>query len=547
MLAGACAVLVSPGVEAAQDSQPKPAVVRGRVVAADTGRPLRRSQITFVPTEGGPQRIATTNTQGRYDLIDVAPGRYTVSAGRSGYLRLQYGQRRSDEQARPVHVRDGEVLDNLDFSLPRMGSITGRILDDAGEPLEGAIVWALRPLYVEGRRQLAVASGGFEGTDDRGEFRLTGLPPGSYYVRALSRETWTVVIDGTRQPMGFAPTFYPGTATAGRARAVEVATGQRVRVGDLSILTARPAAISGVAIDSKGQPLAGRSAGLSIRFLGFSGFGVGGGSMAMGSTPIAADGSFTFLEVPAGEYDVSTSTGSVRTGDGETARASVVVDGVDVSDVRLVTSAGWSVTGRITTEDGLAPTFTPAAIRVGTQRLDDVRGGNASVNEVHDDFTFTMRAILGRARLTATPPEGWMVKSIMREGRDLLGATLDLRSGEELSDVEIVVSNRLTAVTGQLRDDRGASIADGTVVIFSDDAAKWGAGSAFVRAVRPDQEGRWEVKGLPAGQYLAAAIDFVEYNAWNDPEYLESLRRQAQRVFLSDAAPSTLTLRVITP
>ena len=153
----------------------KPGVIRGRVVAGDTGRPLRRAQITLTAPElGGLPRATSTDVQGRYELKDLPPGRYTVSVSRSGYLAMRYGQRRPNEPARPLQVGDGQIVESVDFSLPRSGSITGHILDDAGEPMAGAIVWAMRPMYLEGRRLLAIVSGGFQGTDDTGQFRLDG-------------------------------------------------------------------------------------------------------------------------------------------------------------------------------------------------------------------------------------------------------------------------------------------------------------------------------------------------------------------------------------
>jgi len=542
--AAACANITLPLVLLAQ-AQTKPAVIRGRILAADTGRPLRRAQITVTAAEGGAPRSTSTNLQGRYELKDLPPGRYVLSVRRSGYLDLQYGQRRPGEQARPLQITDGQFLENVDFSLPRMGSMTGRILDDGGEPMAGVIVWAMRPIYVEGRRQLAVAAGGFEGTDDTGQFRLTGLAPGTYYIRAMTRETWTVVVDGKRQLMGFSPAFYPGTASVRDARAVEVAIGRQVPLADMTMIPARPASISGVALDSRGQPLAGRNGALSIRFLGAARGGIGGGGMGMGTAPIAADGSFVFRNVVPGEYEVSVTTGNVRTGDGETARTSVAIDGVDVDNVRLITSAGWSVVGRIVTEGGTAPGFPATQMRVASQLIDDVRAASAGVSDVRADWTFTITAILGRARLTASAPEGWMVKAIQREGRDISETPLELRSGEQLADIDIVVSDRVTTVTGQLADDRGNPLPDGTVVVFADDSGKWGVGSRFVRAVRPDQQGRWDVKGLPAGEYLGVAVDYVEDSIWNDPQYLDSLRVHAQRFFLGDGAAHSLSLEVV--
>jgi carboxypeptidase family protein len=525
----------------------KPALIRGRILAGDTGRPLRRAQVTVTTAQGGPPKSTSTNLQGRYELKDLLPGRYVLTVRRAGYLSLQYGQRRPGDQARPIRISNGQILEDVDLSLPRTGSMLGRVLDDGGEPMSDVIVWAMRPMYIEGRRQLAVAAGGFEGTDDTGRFRLTGLAPGRYYIRAMTRETWTTVLDGQRQLMGFSPIFYPGTPSLRDARIVDVAIGQQVRVGDVTMIPGRPASISGIALDSHGQPLSGRNAALRIRFIGAAGGGVGGGGMSTGSAPIAADGSFAFRNVTPGEYEVDVTTGNVRTGDGETARISLAIDGENIDNVRLVTSAGWTALGRIVTETGAPPSFPATQMRVTSQLIDDVRASSAGVGSMQDDWTFIVKSILGRARLIAAPPDGWMVKSIQREGRDISDRPLELKSGEQLTDIDIVVTDRVTTVTGQLIDDRGMPVQDGSVLLFADDSEKWGVGSRFVRAVRPDQRGIWEVKGLPADNYFGVAVDFVEDNLWNDPDYLESLRSHAQRFILDEGAAQSLSLRLTNP
>jgi hypothetical protein len=120
-------------------------VIQGRVVAGDTGQPLRRARVTFVAPElGGTPRTTSTDADGRYRVSDLLAGQYTVTVSRSGYLTLRYGQRRPLEQGTPLNVMDTQVVDRVDFSLPRMGVISGRISDEVGEPLEGVTVLALR-------------------------------------------------------------------------------------------------------------------------------------------------------------------------------------------------------------------------------------------------------------------------------------------------------------------------------------------------------------------------------------------------------------------
>ena len=132
-----------------RDQQPPAQVgtsaIRGRVLGGDTGRPLRRARITITAPElGGNPRNTSTDADGRYEVTDLPAGQYTVSVSRSGYLTLRYGQRRPLEQGKPLEVREKQVIDNVDFSLPRMSLITGRISDDMGDPIEGVTVVAMR-------------------------------------------------------------------------------------------------------------------------------------------------------------------------------------------------------------------------------------------------------------------------------------------------------------------------------------------------------------------------------------------------------------------
>src|SRR5262245_60169626 len=86
-------------------------VIRGRVVAADTGRPLRRVRVTITATElGGVPRNVSTDADGRYEMTELPAARFRVAASRSGYLTLLYGQRRPLEQGKPLEMLDGQVV-----------------------------------------------------------------------------------------------------------------------------------------------------------------------------------------------------------------------------------------------------------------------------------------------------------------------------------------------------------------------------------------------------------------------------------------------------
>src|SRR5882672_2002548 len=227
------------------------ASIRGRVFAADSGRPLRRAR---VPNNG---QTTSTDADGRYEIKDLPGGRYNINVTRSGYLRLSYGQRRPFEQGRPFDLANGQRADNVDFTLPRMSLITGRVLDEANEAISGVRVWAMRPVYFEGRRRLIPESQPVM-TDDAGQYRVLGLTPGSYYVMADTRETWTVVDNGVERVLGYAQTYYPGTPGFTDARRVAVGVGQEASNTDFALIPGRAATVSGTVHDSQGRPVGGR-------------------------------------------------------------------------------------------------------------------------------------------------------------------------------------------------------------------------------------------------------------------------------------------------
>jgi hypothetical protein len=270
----------------------------------------------------------------------------------------------------------------------------------------------------------------------------------------------------------------------------------------------------------------------------------------------AADGSFVLKNVNPGQYKlraqtlVDDKTPPVQ----EVATLPIAVDGADITDVALVTRSGWSISGRVTTENGGSPDGPRDRFRLAARVVDidtsPFPGGGPSIPDsgrVREDWTFTVTNAYGASRLMASLPDGWSIKTILHDGRDITDAPMEMKSGEELSGVQVIVTNRGTTVAGQLADDKGAPVVDGTVLVFADDSSKWSEDSRWVRAVRPDQQGRYEIKGLPPGEYLAVALNYVEDGVWNDPEYLGSVRRYAQTLTLNEGASQSPALKLVTP
>src|SRR5690606_1485018 len=136
---------------------------------------------------------------------------------------LSYGQRRPFEAGKPVEVAEGKHVEKLDVALPRGGAITGRVVDEFGEPVGNAAVSAMRYAFAGGQRRL-LPNGVTDRTDDLGQFRVHGLSPGDYYVSV--RANSNAFLETSEGAVGYAETFYPGTLNPAEATRLHLAVGQ---------------------------------------------------------------------------------------------------------------------------------------------------------------------------------------------------------------------------------------------------------------------------------------------------------------------------------
>jgi hypothetical protein len=173
----AAALLLAIAIGApAQDA----ARISGRVID-DRGRPVGAASIYLI---GGPPpgaRTAITREDGRFTLTDVPPAAYTMTIAKNAYPTIRYGETRPDGPGAPIQVGAGQTV-SLDIRLPRGAVIAGRVIDDAGDPIAGREIILSRLSAPASPR----VKGLYPRSNSRGQYRIIGLPAGTYAVGAAA-------------------------------------------------------------------------------------------------------------------------------------------------------------------------------------------------------------------------------------------------------------------------------------------------------------------------------------------------------------------------
>jgi Carboxypeptidase regulatory-like domain len=530
------------GLRPGEDAPKGTAVLKGVVVASDTGTPIRRAQVRAVAPDSGDNRMATTDAQGRFEIRELAGGRYTLTASKGGFVTLQYGQRRPSERGTAVDLPAGSTVDKIAIGLPRGSVIAGRIVDEFGEPLTGAQVQVLRYQYVNGQRQLRPA-GQSDRTDDQGSFRVFGLPPGEYAVSATLREDRASQRLGNpndEPSTGYAPTYFPGTTTAADAQRVAVALGQEVSGISFGLSLAPLSRVRGRVMAPAGSEPGGLVMAVPA----------GGVAFGMGNTrggAVRGDGTFELPGLAPGSYTLVVRPQGRRGDTGLSGSLPITVGGGDLDNVTIALLPTAIAAGRIETDTGAPATFSPAQVRVSAvpaQPSGTPLGGSGQ-GQVADDYSFELRGLFEPSYLRVNLPSGWNLKAVVLDGQDVTDAPLAFAPGTRIAGLRVVLTQATTAVTGTVRDDRGAVVLDSTVVVFPADESRWSFYSRFIRTARPDTTGTFAFSALPPGDdYRVLAVQGLEEGQALDPEFLASIRDRAERLSLNAGETKTLELRL---
>ena len=530
--------------------------VRGRVVYADTGNPVRRAEVVMTNALTG-ERVgeAVANVKGEFGFDELPAGRYAFLA-LAPSLVDPYAVSGSDAAAElldEVEWRDGlaevEVDGNrgADIMLRarRGGAITGRVTYEDGEPVADA---QLR-LFRLRQGQLARVASTWETyssdrvklkTDSRGVYRVAGLPAGEYIVRVsesrLNRgaevNEGEVYGDGS-----LVVTYFPSAVSVKHAAAVRVYEGRDTERVDIRIPERATRRLGGtVTLKRGGSPVAGAEIVITRRDEGASLRRLSGDESARSDM----DGKWEVSGVPDGEYFltvnsitayVATATKGTRGVNVLPLKREVTVAGADLSDLRLEAKEGGRVSGTVTVEGGRElPDFV---------RIEALRDGESV------DTTFTGEG--GKFELDGVPPgeirfrvsgfpdERFYVKALSRNRIDLRRDPVRVGQGARVEGVSVVLAADLAILKGQAlaRHDATSPLAHAWVVFVTADEKLRRAGD-LPRVVRADARGRFEIAAGP-GEYFLAAMpgrDLLSQNFRLDEDYIRRSQPALTRVTL---------------
>ena len=523
------------------------AKIRGRITRAD-GLPIARATISTRVTsifQGQVQQTFTltvsaqTDEDGLYEIGDLPAGKYRVNAAKLGYTSAALEN---------LDLAEGQTKTKIDLTLLRYSAVTGRVLDEFGDPVENVPVNLSRITFEAGRRRLVGVRGvPTTSTDDTGRYRLYGLEPGQFIVNASPGQ---VVPNQLMSDLaGYAATYFPGTSNVREAQQVPVPRAQDVTGLDFTLVPTQTASVAGIKLGAD-EPMGGS---LSLMESARSGAII---TPAVGAR-IKDDGSFEFPSVAPGEYVIQADRGRVNTGnEGDFVSQFVTVNGRNVGDLMLRASPGSTISGHVVFDgDGPAPSYRQLTVVPDRADLDRTpNNGSIAKAEVRADLSFEVTGVHGPRRIgTNRIVSGWGLKSVIANGVDVTDRPIDFgTASQSLSDVQVILTNRLTEIMATAQNSRGEPTRDFTLLVFPGDRERWYAGSRYFKRAAPEPAGYATVRGLPAGEYLVVALSNAavlkdSFDAWQDPDFLESLIQRATRATLTEGGKLSISARAFTP
>ncbi|MGO8731836.1 MAG: collagen binding domain-containing protein [Terriglobia bacterium] len=525
LLAGPAQAAQNPVVSTANQC-----TVQGVVLKAGTDEPLGRATVE-IWLEGGVGQLQDTasDSMGRFEVKNLDPGRYRLSVQHNGYVRQEYGQTKPGGSGSYLTLSPGQKVSDITIQLIPAAVITGHVYDENGDPVQGAQVSALRPVYGNGQRELAHS--GEARTNDLGEYRVYGLAPGQYIVEAEKQPRFVSVLKA--QP-GYVPIYYPGVSDPGRAAPIAVQAGEEFSSADITLQTTQT-------VKLRGHVISGMSGGPALHAQIYL--------VSQGTTSHVT--SRSFVNDPRGAFELRDAAPGTyflyaflyEGGRGELARQPIEVAEADLDGITLTVAPGVDIKGRLRIEGSLGSSvgsfqvsLSPKSIKLffGGMPSDIVKpNGNFLLKNAFDDvYEIFVEGL----------PANYFLKSARLDGIDGLTAGVTIDSKQTPGLLDIVVSPNGARIDGMVSRDQQPF--QGASVTLVPDPPHRGEQRLF-KAATTDQLGHFVLQGIPPGDYKVFAWESIDPGAYRSSDFLQPFESRGESIHISEGSLQSVQLELI--
>ena len=520
-----------------------PGEIQGTVLSGSTGQPLRRAQVLLKPADSkGSARYQTTDESGSFTFGKVATGRYTITVQREGYLPLSAG-RVGDYQMPPIFsVNSGQTISSFVYRMTPAAVLSGKVKFDDAEPAVNVAIQLYRSYYDRGRHGYATAASTH--TDDRGEYRVHGLEPGTYYVAALyqapprpsgaAEQTRKDALGNPLPELNYAVTFFPQVQKMSDAVPLKIEPGDEVGGIDIFLTLVHTVHVRGRVISAaKGGVIASPSVTLRMN---------DSDNTASVNAPMTVtvdkDQNFDIDGVTAGPYLLMAAAD--EDGVSLTGRVPINIAEADVANADVVVSPFGLWSGKIHLDDD--DSAVPKDLTISLQpRRSTATATLAKVSENGEFFIpFVPDETYDLYVLNA--PEDSYLKSVRIGNSERLGQGLEVLAGASPPPLDVRLSSQGGQVIGRAVTADPKIVASGAAVVLIPDPPA-GRVQAY-QATQANEYGNFTLKGIPPGKYVVVAwLDSAPCDVYN-PDDLAACQAQGSNLTIDESEQKSLQLTV---
>jgi protocatechuate 3,4-dioxygenase beta subunit len=531
---------LSPEAAAAQVRQIEQ--VRRNAMIAGNPREATEAEVSSFSNSNGKPVYVLTNDTGRFTFTDVPPGRYTIRGERESYMAPRVNESYQSGFVKSVVVEVNKRTEPIEMELIPPGVMSGRVIDPQGQPAVNVSVNAYRVIIsLERNGGETWFAGRAITTNDRGEYRLSGIPPGALWIAADPRP------NGPQA--AWERTFYGDVITPETATRIKVVTGGEVPNLDIHLKTRiGPFKITGTAIN----PFATLNPSTGLIDRSVSNFQLVKSSMSLinegrppypNAIPASArpNGEFEIGNVAPGTYDLVASATDPATRQTFYGKTPVEVRNGDVSGVSLVISRNLSLKGQVEIRGTQAASIKPESLSIQLQSLGPLSGGGPPMKpDMNGNFSNDrLPEEKYRVLVNGLPQDGY-IQDIRYGDASVFDDGFTLNPN---STLQVIVHSDGLTLKGSVRSTNGQPVAAATIALVPPQAQR--QNPVRFKQATTDDKGTFTIRGVAPGQYTIFAWENIYNQAWLNTRYLDHYLARGRSITVGNTPPAEIQIEAI--